>query len=234
MLDRLKFWWSSLSRGVGQLYNAAGWLALIVLILGVAAGIAVPLVFSLSLWLTAVVLMGLFIVVVLEGTYRVWHAAEQERDAAKGEIERRFTAMRYALQFSEISSSFIMGLGTMDVQLGLTFKNNSDEYMRYEIENVSTAIEGVRSPENSVSTAAAIIPPQGTDTFTAPAASGAPLNWQMGSLSLIVRYGHASGSPRYRKHWECPIQAMRQPGLPDSPLSGINLVSASSLEVEDI
>jgi hypothetical protein len=234
MLDRLKFWWSSLSQGVGQLYNAAGWLGLVVPILGIAAGIAVPLVFSLSLWLTAIVLMGLFIVVVLEGTYRVWRATGQERDAAKGEIEHRFAAMRYALQFSEIASSLIMNPDTMDVQLGLTFKNNSDEYMRYEIESVSTVIEGIRSPDGPVLTTAAIITPHGIDTFTAPAAPGAPLNWQMGSLSFIVRYGHASGPPRYRKHWECPIQAMRQPGLPDGPISRINLVSASSPEVEDI
>ncbi len=166
MLDRLKFWWSSLSQGVGQLYNAAGWLGLVVPILGIAAGIAVPLVFSLSLWLTAIVIMGLFIVVMLEGTYRVWHVTGQERDAAKGEIEHRFVAMRYALQFSGIAPSFIMNQGNMDVQLGLTFKNYSDEYMRYEIESVSTVIEGIRSPDGPVLTTAAIIPPHGTDTFT--------------------------------------------------------------------
>ena len=234
MLDRLEFWWSSLSQGVRQLNTAAGWLGLAVLVLGVAAGIAVPLVFSLSIWLTAVVLMSLFIVIILEGTYRVWRAVEQERDAAKDEIEHRFVAMRYALQFSDITSSFVMGPGTMDIQLGLTFKNNSDEYMRYEIESVSTAIGGIYSPDGPILTTAAIIPPRGTDTFTAPATSSAPLNWQMGSLSLIVRYGHASGPPRYRKHWECPIQAIRQPGLSSGPISRLNLVSASSPEVEDI
>ena len=52
---------------------------MIVLVLGVSAGIAVPLVFSLPHWVTAVVLMGLFIAVLLEGTYNVWHATERER-----------------------------------------------------------------------------------------------------------------------------------------------------------
>lgn len=233
-LDRFKFWLSSLSQGVGQLYNAAGWLGLVVPILGIAAGIAVPLVFSLSILLTVIVIMGLFIAVVLEGTFRVWRATRQERDAAKAEIDHRFAAMRYALQFSGLAASFIMNQSSMDVQLGLTFKNNSDEYMRYEIESISTVIGKIRSPNDPVLTAAAIIPPHGTDTYTAPAASGASLDWQIGSLSCIVCYGHASGSPRYRKHWECPIQAMRQPGLASGPISSVNLVAASSPEVEDI
>jgi hypothetical protein len=81
MLNRAKFWWSSVTRGVIRLNDAAGWVGLVVLVLGVAAGIAVPLVFSLSHWVTAVVLMGLFIVILLEGTYSVWYATDQQRAA---------------------------------------------------------------------------------------------------------------------------------------------------------
>jgi hypothetical protein len=229
VLDRLKFWWSSLSRGVGQLYNAAGWLGLIVPVLGVAAGITVPLVFKLSPWLTAVVLMGLFIVVVLEGAYRVWRVAEQERDAFRGELERRFAAMRHALQISDIVASIIVGSGATGVQLGVKFKNNSDEYMRYEIESVSTVIEGVHGSDGAILSTAAIIPPHGTDTFTSPAVSGTPFDWQMGSLSLTVRYGHASGLPQYRRHWEFAVQAVRQQdGV------NVNLVPVNAPEVDDI
>jgi hypothetical protein len=67
---------------VDLLNSVAGWVTLIILVLGVAAGIAVPLVFDLSPWLTAVVLMGLFIVVMLEGSYRVWRETDQQRLAA--------------------------------------------------------------------------------------------------------------------------------------------------------
>jgi hypothetical protein len=84
MFNRAKFWWSSVSRGVVRLNSAAGWVGLVVLVLGVAAGIAVPLVFSLSHWVTAVVLMGLFIVVLLEGTYSVWYATDQQRSELAG------------------------------------------------------------------------------------------------------------------------------------------------------
>ena len=79
MVDRAKFWWNSVSRGAVRLNSAVAWVGLVVLVLGVAAGIAVPLVFSLSHWVTAVVLMGIFIAVLLEGTYNVWHATDQKR-----------------------------------------------------------------------------------------------------------------------------------------------------------
>src|SRR5690349_17559281 len=105
MDDRTRFWWNSLSRGISELYDAAGWVGLIVLILGVGAGIAVPLVFSLSPWLTAVVLLGLFLLTMAEGAYHVWQevnrqrlAALSERDAAISQIEDRFAALRYALE----------------------------------------------------------------------------------------------------------------------------------------
>lgn len=68
MLDRLTFWWHALRRGVRYLNTAAGWLGSTVLMLGAAAGITVPLVFHISLWLTAVVLMALFRAVILEGS----------------------------------------------------------------------------------------------------------------------------------------------------------------------
>ncbi len=241
MLDRIKFWWISAIRGVGQLNSAAGWLGLAVLVLGVAAGITVPLVLSLSGWLTAVVLMGLLIVVSLEGTYRVWHATDQrrdaalaERDAATREIERRFDAMRYAFQISDLVPNLITGPSSVDVQIGLKITNNSDEYMRYEIESVSTVIEGRRSPDGPILNTTAINAPHGTDTFMPPAVSGASLNWQVGSLSLAVRYGHASGPLRFRIQREYALQSMRQLGSPPGQVDQVNLAPVSAPEVEDI
>jgi hypothetical protein len=61
----------------------------VVLVLGAAVGIAVPLVFSLSPWVTAVVLMGLLIAVLLEGTYSVWNATDQKRAALVGSETQR-------------------------------------------------------------------------------------------------------------------------------------------------
>ena len=236
MLDRVKFWWRSLSLGADRLYGAAGWLALVVLILGVAAGIAVPLVFKLTSWLTAVVLMGFFIVVLLEGTYRVWHATERQREESSKEIERRFDSMRYALQISDINPSFIMNPSSMDVQIALKIKNNSDEYMRYETESYSLLIEGRRSPEGPLhGSAAAIIPPHGIDTFTPPPSPTVPLHWQMGSISWMVRYGHASSEQlQYRMRWEAFVQAMRQPGLPQGTLSGVHVVPANIPDIEKL
>jgi len=47
-------------------YTWAGWLGLIVLVLGAAAGVTVPLVFHLSHWLTAVILAAVVVAVVLD------------------------------------------------------------------------------------------------------------------------------------------------------------------------
>jgi hypothetical protein len=46
------------------------------------AGIVVPLVFSLPALLIVVILLSLFVVVVAEGSYRVWHVTDQKRKAS--------------------------------------------------------------------------------------------------------------------------------------------------------
>ena len=82
MLDRLSFWRRVLSQGAGSLNSAAGWLSLIVLVLGVAAGVTVPLVFHVSHWLTAVIVAAAVVIVVLEGSYRVWAVTDAARKVA--------------------------------------------------------------------------------------------------------------------------------------------------------
>jgi hypothetical protein len=68
---RARFCWQVLSRGVGGLNSAAGWVSLVVLLLGLAAGIAVPLVVHTSAWVTAVIVMGALVFVVVDGSYQV-------------------------------------------------------------------------------------------------------------------------------------------------------------------
>jgi hypothetical protein len=55
---RAKFCWQVLSRGVDGLNSTAGWVGLVALLLGVAAGITVPLVVHTSAWVTAAIVMG--------------------------------------------------------------------------------------------------------------------------------------------------------------------------------
>jgi hypothetical protein len=61
-----------------------GRVGLAVLILGIA-GIVVPLMFNLHLWLIAVLLLSLLLVVVAEGSYGVWHETDQQRKVATAE-----------------------------------------------------------------------------------------------------------------------------------------------------
>jgi hypothetical protein len=88
VLSRARFWWQVFKRGAGGLNTAAGWVGFVVLMLGVAAGITVPLVFRVSNWLTAVILMGVIVVVVLEGSYHVWAATEANRKAAEADANK--------------------------------------------------------------------------------------------------------------------------------------------------
>lgn len=79
MLDRPRFWWRAVSRGTTSLNTWVGWFGLIVLVLGVAAGITVPLVFHVSHWVTAVIIMGTVLAVVAEGSYLEWKGADELR-----------------------------------------------------------------------------------------------------------------------------------------------------------
>jgi hypothetical protein len=101
MLDRPRFWWRAVKRGTTSLNTWAGWFGLIVLVLGVAAGIAVPLVFHLSHWVTAVILLAAGIIFVAEGSYLEWYeartelaTAQRERDETRRELaDARRTAV---------------------------------------------------------------------------------------------------------------------------------------------
>ena len=67
----ITFWRRTLREGAAELNSAGGWAGSIILFLGVVAEIAVPVVYHLSPLLIAVVLLGLLVVVVAQGNYRV-------------------------------------------------------------------------------------------------------------------------------------------------------------------
>jgi hypothetical protein len=78
----ITFWRRALREGAAELNSTAGWAGSIILVLGVAAGIAVPVVYHHSPLLIAVVLLGLLVVVVALGSYRVWRETDSERNTA--------------------------------------------------------------------------------------------------------------------------------------------------------
>ena len=96
MLDRPRFWVRALSRGAASLNTLAGWFSLVVLLLGVAAGIAVPLVFHVSHWVTAVIIMAAALVAVLEGSYLEWKDADKGRREAESTLEGARTELEAA------------------------------------------------------------------------------------------------------------------------------------------
>jgi hypothetical protein len=96
MLDRPRFWVRALSRGAASLNTLAGWLGLVVLLFGVAAGIAVPLVFRVSHWVTAIIIAATVLVVVLEGTYLEWKDSDERRQAAESVLKGARTELEAA------------------------------------------------------------------------------------------------------------------------------------------
>jgi hypothetical protein len=87
MLDRPRFWWCAVSRGATSLNSWASWFGLMVLVLGIAAGVTVPLVFHVSRWVTTVVIMGAVLVVVAEGSYLEWKDAGELRRKTEAALE---------------------------------------------------------------------------------------------------------------------------------------------------
>jgi len=83
--------------GTTSLNTWVGWFGLVVLVLGVAAGITVPLVFHVSHWVTAIIIMGAVLVVVAEGSYLEWKDADELRrkaEAALGSAQAELEATR--------------------------------------------------------------------------------------------------------------------------------------------
>ena len=87
MLDRPRFWWRAVSRGTTSLNTWVSWFGLVVLVLGVAAGITVPLVFHVSHWVTAVIIMGAGLLVVAEGSYLEWKDTDESRRKTEVALE---------------------------------------------------------------------------------------------------------------------------------------------------
>ena len=220
MQDRLKFWWKVLRRGAIQLNSAAGWAGTVILLLGAAAGIVVPLAYHLPHWVTAVVLLALLVIVVAEGSYQVWHATDQartaaatEQDKAVCEIERRFEAQRFALAIDGIDATLhpTNNPSAGGIQFGLVLANNSDEPLRYEIENIRIGTQRRWQSTDDVPplNRSGIIPPHATAQYPAPVMHGLHQPWQMGELECTVLYGHPSGPPRYRTSRRYRIRASR-------------------------
>lgn len=109
MLDRLNFWWRVLCQGAGRLNGAAGWLSLIVLVLGVAAGITMPLIFHVSHWLTAIIVMAAVVIVVLEGSYRVWATTDAERKTALESTRAKSAVSAQGPTFWDVKGGAVMG-----------------------------------------------------------------------------------------------------------------------------
>src|SRR6266487_2495966 len=91
------------------------------------------------LWVWLPLLAGGFLVAIIWA----FHDVRMEREAAMNEIEHRFSVLRYALQREAIDYRLnLCPDATWSVEVGLRLKNNSDEYLRYQIERMNVVIEG--------------------------------------------------------------------------------------------
>jgi hypothetical protein len=109
MLDRPKFWWRVLRLGAGNFNSTAGWFSLIVLILGLAAGVSVPQVFRVSHWLTAVILMAIVVVIILQGSYSAWAVTDAERKTALKSAKEKPSAPVHSPTFWAVNGGQVSG-----------------------------------------------------------------------------------------------------------------------------
>ena len=189
---------------------------------------AAPLV---PMWLWLTLLAGGFLVAILWA----FHDVRMERDAMRAEMKDRFSAMRYALQISGSQRTMLPGPDTFGVQFEVTLTNQSGEFMRYEVERVSTAIEGRPEADALIGgSSEAVIAPHGASTFTCPPAYGIPAGWRTGVLKLTARYGHPSEPPQYRVQWEYALQNLWLAGSLPGQASRVRMTPVRPVEVEDI
>jgi hypothetical protein len=160
---------------------------------------------------------------------------EQIRKAAKDELERFVSTMRYALHREAIDYHINLEPdGTCSVQVGLRLKNNSDVYLRYEIEHMDVVIEGRRVEKPQFYNRGVIIPPWNSDTFRYPFIGGIPADWHTGSIKFTVRYGHPSSSLPFRKSQELKLRTSRVLGVSPPNNLRIDADLVSDPEVEDV
>lgn len=183
------------------------------------------------LWIWLPLLAGGLLVAIIWA----FHDVLMERNAARNEVERRFSALRYALQREAID--YRMNLcpdGTWSVEAGLRLKNNSSEYVRYEMEQMNVVIEGRSVANPTFYNQGIVIPPHGTDVFRFPFIHGVPDGWQSGSLEFTIRYGHPSAPLRYRKSQTLNLTTSRLIGpMPPHDIH-IQADLVKDPEVEDI
>jgi hypothetical protein len=141
MLDRPQFWVRALSRGAVSVNTLAGWLSLVVLLLGVAAGIAVPLVFHVSHWVTAVIVMTAVLAGTLEGSYLEWKDADTARRAAESALEGAHTELEAARRAaSETGADASLALRRLE----LTEQGQATKRFANAIEQLGAGQQAVR------------------------------------------------------------------------------------------
>jgi len=196
--------------------------------------------FSVPLWLWLPLLAGGFLVAIIWAFHDVRMEREDmrtQRDAAKAEIERRFDALRYALSIENIGTHTDVGPDgtTGDVAITFVHRNNSPEYLRYEIEDADVIIQGREADQEDPGFAkGTVIPPHGTAQSTCSPIRSVPILFQYGILKLTIKYGHPSASLRFRKSWERKLRARSIFGA--TPGRHVQIVAelVSDPEVEDI
>jgi hypothetical protein len=98
------------------------------------------------------------------------------------------------------------------VQAVLKLANDSDGYLRYEVEHIAVVIEGRSVADPEFYNRGVIIAPHGSDPFRYPFIYGVPVDWHMGSIEFTIRYGHPSARLPFRKSQTLKLSARRLVG----------------------
>jgi hypothetical protein len=200
----------------------------------------------------AVLLLVIILAVFIEGAYRQSRRAEAEhsaalasaqrelgnaraeRDAVRDEMERRFSALRHALECTEVEADTKLRGDDRtygDAEARLVLRNNSaTDDLRWEIEEVTVVVEDLRSAAEDPMPSRGILVARNSVFIRCPLVHDVRLGWQSGSVRFTVRYGHPAGRLRFRKAQTYELGTSHFQTFP--PQASRRLVSDP--EVEDI
>lgn len=182
------------------------------------------------LWLWLPLLVGGFLVAV----FRAFDDVRLERDRVISETKLRFNVMRYALQPTGVPVTLAPTAdGKLNIEVGLRLANNSAEYLRYEMEHMTVAIDSLTVGNPEFQNRGAVIAPGRYDLFRFPIICNVDPNWQEGALEFSVRYGYPSSRLQFRKSQRLKLMAEREPGPPGRRVY-VKYSMISNPEVEDV
>ncbi len=176
----------------------------------------VPLSIPLWLWLPLLA-AGLLVAMfwAFHDVRKERDSAREERDSARSEMSRWSDKLRGALRVTGVSGEPRTGTnGTVDVELTLGLRNDSEWPVRSKFELVYIDIAGKPADKGPLGSQETVIAPNKSTTYGYLTVRGLPSGWHEGEgcFKLTVQYGNTRAPLQYRASWEYKLRFSSRSG----------------------